>query len=138
MKTLQEIFDFGLNHIRTQGALCTDSEGSCVYKNKQGQSCIVGGFIPEELYDPLFDELVGSFQPACRYAQGDGERAEISNQFLNVLRSQKVDVDDELVVNLLAEMQLAHDSADDLAYFETLMSDVAVTHSLDYKEPAVA
>lgn len=135
MKTLQEIFDFGLNHIRTQGVLCMDDKGNCLYRNAEGQACIVGGFIPEHLYDPMFDELVGCFQSATSYAQGDGERADISNQFMDVLRSQKVDVDDGQVVDLLAEMQLAHDAADDLANFETLMSDVAVTHSLDYKEP---
>jgi len=48
--SLQEIFDYVVDHLRTQGEAALNLVGNCVYKNKAGQSCAVGCLIPVTLY----------------------------------------------------------------------------------------
>lgn len=103
-KTLQEIFDFGLNHIRQQGMACVDADkgGTCAYRNAAGQSCIVGGFFTAETYDPEFDQSDSGVTSVAQLV----ERCDAFNLALDEVG---VDTEDSKVVNLLRGMQECHD-----------------------------
>lgn len=50
MRSKQEIFDYVVNHLYTQGKPAKDFIGNCVYRNKQGLMCAVGCLIPDDVY----------------------------------------------------------------------------------------
>ena len=55
--TPQEIFDTVAEHLAKQGhPALSGYKGSCMYRNKNGESCAVGCLIPDEMYDPKMDE----------------------------------------------------------------------------------
>lgn len=36
----------------------SEKDGTCVYRAEDGNKCLVGCFIPDELYEPEFDQLL--------------------------------------------------------------------------------
>lgn len=136
MKTLQEIFDFGLAHIRQQGMACVDADkgGACAYRNAAGQSCIVGGFFTAETYDPEFDQndLGGTTADVL---------VERCDAFNRALGQVGVDTEDSKVVNLLRRMQECHDRCTRLfgdefqQQFAVEMQQLADNLGLEYKLP---
>lgn len=149
MKTLQQIFDEGLAHIRKQGGPChlavpepvlddgyrpvMTLVGNCAYRNGQGQACIVGGLIADADYDPAWDENDGT--PAAELAKSDEGRKALLNAGIDVTQSD--------VINLLSRMQGAHDIGPDdyigpdnyMYQFELAMRNVAKIEGLTYTEP---
>lgn len=135
MKTLQQIFDEGLAHVRKQGGPCRlVLIGRCAYRNGQGQACIVGGLIADADYDPAWDENDGT--PAAELAKSDEGRKALLNAGIDVTQSD--------VINLLSRMQGAHDIGPDdyigpdncMYQFELAMRNVAKIEGLTYTEPA--
>ena len=54
-------------HLKRQGTLCKDEIGECLYRDGKGNSCGIGGLIPDELYCPSMEgsaasALVSRFQ----------------------------------------------------------------------------
>ena len=136
MKTLQEIFDYGLNHIRQQGAQCIKDGGTdCAYRNAAGHSCIVGGFFTAENYDPEFDSgKCGG--PAVTLM------VKRSSAFNDELDQAGVDTEDWQVVSLLSEMQGCHDKVvfgggdgEFIRDFNRRMQDLANRLGLNYTPP---
>jgi hypothetical protein len=133
MKTLQQIFDEGLNHIRTQGRASHDEDGACMYRAPNGDKCIVGGLIPDNAYDPVFDE------------QGDGTTVWMHlrpesltrNRFEAALKA--AGIEGNAALDLLCDMQRAHDSfsgsGDFLTRFEARMQALAELRGLIYNPP---
>lgn len=134
-KTLQEIFDFGLNHIRQQGMACVDADKGCAYRNAAGQSCIVGGFFTAETYDPEFDQndLGGTTADIL---------VESCDAFNLALGQVGVDTEDSKVVKLLRGMQKCHDRCARLFEYEFQqafavgMQQLADKLGLKYKPPS--
>lgn len=54
--THQEAFDLALNHLRQQGRRAINDLGLCVYRGPDNTKCAVGALIPDDKYDPEFDE----------------------------------------------------------------------------------
>lgn len=131
IKTLQEIFDFGLAHIRQQGEPCRGSDGTCKYRNDEGQSCIVGGFLTPETYLPEFDSV------ECGGTSVYNLMDRLPS-FRAAMLAAGVDVADTKVRNLLSWMQHCHDSAPLSVFipsFNGLMRKVANDFGLAYTEP---
>lgn len=57
MMTEQEIFDTVARHLLTQGKKSIGVEGGCAYRGKEGCKCAAGCLIPDDLYDPRFENL---------------------------------------------------------------------------------
>ena len=55
--TQQEIFDTVLAHLRKQGKASVSDMNLCQYRGPDGTSCAVGCLIPDELYDPLIENV---------------------------------------------------------------------------------
>lgn len=49
--SLQEIFDFAVNHLRTQGVPSTGPDGQCLYRGPNGTKCAFGAFISDTEYE---------------------------------------------------------------------------------------
>lgn len=162
---LQEIYDYGLKHIRTQGkpgyyVPPDGGEGSCKYLTPEGCRCIVGGFIDDPqialgINDIAFTTVIeASYGPLplplhlnVEYVQGMPEA------FVAHMAEKGVDLKDDKVRTLLRRMQIAHDQAvihneccDDgapisvnlaafLPNFENEMKKVARDYKLEYKAP---
>ena len=88
--SLQEIFDYVVNHLRTQGEVCINLGGLCVYRNAKGQSCAVGCLIPDELYNKEVEEK-GASETSFWRALGLGMPEDMER------------------VMLLQDLQFAHD-----------------------------
>ena len=53
--SLKAIFAKVSKHLIKQNAKSTDSDGDCVFRNYQGQSCAIGCLIPEDRYESSFE-----------------------------------------------------------------------------------
>ena len=53
--TNQEIFTKVKNHLLQQKRRSVNKKGRCVYRGENGLKCAIGCLIPDELYDPDFD-----------------------------------------------------------------------------------
>lgn len=54
----QEVYDFVVNHLRTQGCRAMtviDGRLQCAYRGKNGTKCAVGALIPDDVYDPEWE-----------------------------------------------------------------------------------
>lgn len=111
MLTLQQIFDQGVAHLRQQGkpSAGLNSHGAprCRYRQEDPADpnrqlkCVVGVFIPDDKYDPLWDE------------SGDVEQNLKDNDgFAEALLAGGIDASTQEVQNFLAELQTdVHDDA---------------------------
>jgi hypothetical protein len=97
---LQAMFDTAAVHLLCQNARSMDSDG-CKYRDPNGLKCAVGCLIPDNAYDPSFDEA-----PDTRVSLLWN-----NPQFRAALEAGGVpDTHDALI--LLCDLQLAHDTAD--------------------------
>lgn len=56
--TPQEVYDFIVNHLRTQNARAYNKiTNSCRYRTAEGLTCAAGCLIPERLYDPEYEDM---------------------------------------------------------------------------------
>jgi hypothetical protein len=57
----QEIFETVARHLFAQGRQATDEIGICVYRADNGNKCAVGALIPDEMYNPNYENntLIG-------------------------------------------------------------------------------
>lgn len=94
----QEIFDAVARGLAAQGRKSYDYRG-CVYRAENGCKCAVGQLIPDDRYDPRFDDK----------GAGGGIRRVLDNVILGELLSEWKG--NYKVVNLLASLQSAHDGA---------------------------
>jgi len=53
--TEQEVFDFVVNHLLTQGVKSFDTYGNCLYLSPEGARCAAGCLIPAEAYDKTIE-----------------------------------------------------------------------------------
>lgn len=68
MPTNQEIFDRVVSALREQGEPCVNEHRNCVYRNSDGLKCAAGHLIPDDKYDPSFENTaVGSFSDNNEY-----------------------------------------------------------------------
>lgn len=127
MKTLQQIFDQGLAHIRKQGGPCL-KQGKCAYRDGKGNACIVGGLIADVDYVDWWDENDGlTVLALSRSKSGDA-----------ALRKAGIDPSRSGVRTLLIDMQDAHDidpCEEYMPLFEMVMARVAKKHGLTYTPP---
>ena len=130
--TQQEIFDTVLAHLRKQGEAAVNGAGGCMYRGLGGTACAVGCLIPDELYDPLI-ENVGSTQimeghlPYGRERDGP-KLLPIMARIAKHLGAEHWD--------LLQELQDAHDyhlADHGLPAWEGRMRSIALDFSLEYK-----
>jgi hypothetical protein len=127
--SLQEIFDFAVNHLRTQGvpSVAPDGARQCLYRGPDGTKCAFGAFISDDEYLP--------------HMEGKTVFVLARNSYLPATAS-----DEQL--SLLYSLQLAHDETQavldvdgDLipgTYLERLeasLRDVAKKHNLVYAAP---
>ena len=132
MKTLQEIFDFGLNHIRKQGVACVNELLKCRYRNAEGLSCIVGGFMTADNYDPEFDHGANTSVEDVAHVPG----------FAQAMRGAGADISDKETRELLGGMQSCHDNVPAgpvrgfLWGFNKNMENLAARKGLNYTPPA--
>lgn len=123
MNTLQQIYDAGLAHIRAQGKPSI-LDGVCKYRMTDSTGaklkCIIGGLIPDELYDPHWD------------ANGSTSATNLPEDVLKALFGPITPFD------MLRSMQFAHDKATVALHtsfmegFESRMRLVAEKYGLVY------
>ena len=134
--TQQEIFDTVLEHLRKQGKASLSTEGDCTYRGPDGTSCAVGCLIPDELYDPLIEnvslpQIFNNYPPFRR--EGDWPE----------LRPIMARISDHLGVEnepLLDALQRAHDgqlAAHGLSAWEYRMRIIALDFRLEYKPASI-
>ena len=132
--TQQEIFDTVLAHLRKQGKAAMDDKGNGQYRGLDGTACAVGCLIPDELYDPLIenissDEIMGGGCPLGR--DGDWPKLQpIMARIANYLGAENK--------ALLSALQDAHDAClaeRGLPTWEEYMRIIAHGFSLEYKPP---
>jgi hypothetical protein len=92
--SLQEIFDYGLAHVRKQRQKCVDKSGHCRMRGIDGTMCVVGSMIDDELAKRADDGNIGS----C-----PDENESLWREVIG---------DDHAKYVLLHDMQQAHDQAD--------------------------
>ena len=131
MLSLQEIFDKGLAHIRQQGAPSMEGS-SCKYLCENGNSCVVGGLMLPELRSSNFDAA------DCTTVRTMASGGQAERGFVYALAKSGVNTRGGGVLDLLAEMQMCHDSASShggafIEHFEATMSQTAKRLGLVYK-----
>lgn len=118
--TLQGVYDKVARHLLTQRARsrlsvaphCKDLGGGCAYRGEGGRACAVGCLIPDNAYDPGFDDgrWVGQ-QLGGKGASGTTLWMILEvPQFSAALRAGGVDVSSQEVLRLLAQLQHIHDA----------------------------
>jgi hypothetical protein len=103
---LQQIFDTGVTQIRKQGELSFYKQGDevvCQYRNPNGSMCALGPSIPNDKFDPLFDE--GIIPMICDDRRNPGDLYERLATILGARTEHDAD--------LLREFQRCHDGAAD-------------------------
>ena len=134
--TEQEIFDTVLEHLRKQGKAALSAEGDCTYRGPDGTACAVGCLIPDELYDPLIENvsLPQIFKDCPPYGwEGVWPK----------LRPIMARISDHLGVEnepLLDALQRAHDSqlaGNGLSAWEYRMRSIALDFRLEYKPASI-
>ena len=113
----QEVFDYVINHLVTQGARSTlqDAIIDCAYHGEGGTKCAVGILIPDDMYNDLMEgcdvlDLVRKFPQACSVGGIDQH------------------------VDLLLDLQKLHDAAPVWSWegvFQDYVSGVARRHNLN-------
>lgn len=132
--TGQEIFDSVLAHLRKQGKASVndvDDMELCQYRGPDGTSCAVGCLIPDELYDPLI-ENVSSIQIMEGHLPYGRER---DGPKLLPIMARIADHLGAEHLPLLSRLQTAHDTylADNgLLVWEAAMSRIAADFALHY------
>ncbi len=128
--TLQEMYDTVLNHLRKQGrAAVSEEEVICVYRTDTGEKCAAGCLITDAAYDE------------------DIEGAPIDGPAQAALFASGVPVNDVKIMDLLTELQIAHDMwmpwpagptpHKNINQWESAMKDIAATWSLTYTAPPI-
>ena len=128
-KTDQEIFDYGLNHILKQGKPSIRDD-KCKYRDGEGNSCIIGGMIPDDLYDEKFEgKSISAMLNQPNFIEALN-RLNIGESHM----SGKLALWDD--TNLLSKMQHCHDRASDevnfISEFIYRMSTVAASFDLKF------
>ena len=132
--TQQEIFDVVLAHLRKQGEAAVDDLDECQYRGPDGTSCAVGCLIPDELYDPLIEnvsaiQIMEGHVPFGRELDGP-KLLPIMARITNLLGTESA--------ALLSRLQYAHDThlADNgLLIWEAAMAGIAADFALHYAAP---
>lgn len=125
--TEQEAFDRALNGIRSQGGPSMRQRESgyvmrCIYRSSDGRKCAVGWLIPDEKYDPDFDDKYSLEDLVDELGLDQGEGAP--------------------TLALLRQLQEAHDEAaikypnQFMERWEERMKRLAEVHGLSYTPPA--
>lgn len=122
--TPQEIFDTVYKHLVTQGKR-SHEDGYCKYRNPEGLKCAVGCLIPDDMYNPEFDDTE---------VNGDTYLGAILDQY---------DMPDWMYAhkNLLTSLQMVHDAIDAWdetglsPYGHTEMRSLASHYKLEYAKP---
>lgn len=134
--TQQEIFDAVLAHLRKQGKASMSDPASCRYRGPGGTSCAVGCLIPDELYDPLI-ENVSSTQIFKGYRPYGRESDWPKLRPIMDRLSKHLGAENE---PLLDALQRAHDSelvAQGLPAWEYRMRVIARDFRLEYKPASI-
>lgn len=119
--TNQQAFDKALFGIRAQGYKRSMKGIVCMYRGNNGTKCAVGHCIPDELYDPAFDDREKMTNWAVISADHKNSQAV---QLLSACSSE-----------LLYEMQTCHDYMPEKeahVFFEKEMRDIAKQFDLVY------
>jgi hypothetical protein len=120
--TNQELFDRVVAHARQQK--CQAREGSkCLYRRPNGAKCFIGALIPDDKYDPSF-ENVGLSMLNSNY-KGDKQVA------LQIAEASGLD---ESQYALGEQLQNIHDNID-TEEWESEFKHFAIEHSLIYIAP---
>lgn len=120
----QEIFDKVLAHLRAQGKQST-AGGVCAYRSPEGNMCAVGCLIPDELYDPIIED-VGVGWLDNKEAPG----GRVLDSIIDTLGISEH-------VGLLRNLQRAHDFPleNSLGLWEMCMETIAKDFGLHYTPP---
>jgi hypothetical protein len=121
--SLQRIYEFGLRHIRKQGAAAYDG-GSCCMRTPGGLSCVVGSMIDDDLAARCDEGDV----PSGPVLERDEWRALIGN-------GRQASVKAELLRSMQRAHDLHADYADFLDRFEKQMMACARDFNLKYAPP---
>lgn len=114
--TLQEIFDISVGQIIKQGGLSKKANGMCAYRGDGGMMCAVGALMDDETaeaadaLDPLYGADVGKVVDAGLLKGFDSEE-----------------------LNLMVELQDAHDGVFDVSGFVCAAKDIAKKHRLEWR-----
>lgn len=111
MKTTQEIFDTVARHLLTQKArseCLIDFDGEmakgCAYRTPDGLMCAVGCLIPDDLYDPIIENV--AVQGVMAVAKMK-DTAPSYVKLFNILVELGMATDDKM--KLLSNLQRTHD-----------------------------
>ncbi len=146
-KTLQEIFDGTLMHMREQRKIAYDRvESRCAYRTTDSKGkmlmCAVGCHIPYKAYDPRIEGAVIAqfFTISKTDLANQLKKDKRALALARALDAADIDCAPE-TLNLLATLQEAHDSLEIynnkafMPRFERPMKDIAHRYSLIYKSP---
>lgn len=116
--TPQQVFDYVVNHLRTQGEAAFHPSNGCRYRTERGMKCAAGCLISDAEYDPDMEGLL----------------------VRNISESPKYKLSDFFTRNLklLQGLQCAHDiflHRDGLAAMERKLQNIADSHNLVYTKP---
>ena len=125
MLSLQQIFDKVATHLLKQGkrsGIGIEGAGSfyCMYRGLDGLMCAVGCLIPDNAYDKRFDGASDS----------SVDMLAESHTFRAALAAGGVDLLDEDVLALLADLQTVHDECDPKRWASALR-ERAATYGLN-------
>lgn len=112
MPTKQETFDKTVAHLRKQGRRAIDPEtGQCMYRAPDGCMCAAGCHIPDDRYDPCFED----------------QEIEVSSdsELTRLMRELGHDIE------LLVDLRNVHDNRS-VREWEEEFSSVAKKHNLTY------
>lgn len=110
----QEIFDAVRKYANTMNEKSLDEDGTCVYRSDNGNSCFIGAFIPDNLYDP---EMEGHAILGLGIYKGVIESLGIPKY------------DNDNIFKLWADLQDVHDDWD-IFTWEDGFKEVAEKHNL--------
>lgn len=114
--TLQEIFDISVGQIIKQGGLSKKANGMCAYRGDGGMMCAVGALMDDETaeaadaLDPEFGADIG-----------------------NVVYAGLLEGFDHDELELMADLQDAHDVALDVDFFVDAAKGIAKKHRLEWR-----
>lgn len=109
--TQQQVFDFVVTHLMTQGKKSDDEDGDCRYRTPEGLKCAVGCLMSDEEYNPKYE---GCSVPYLQMVFRE-------DSFLNLIATYE---------KLLTELQYVHDTYTPEAWSEQLQ-EVADTFKLE-------
>ena len=135
--TAQEVFDFVVNHLRTQGKQAVDRDGDCQYCTPDGLKCAVGCLIPDDKYDPCIEGcalLQAHFRPSnnnykIMFAPAININATGTSKLMEII----AELEYTPYLKLLSALQRVHDSH--LDQCEKYFQLIAKHFDLEYKQP---